>query len=46
MGIVGGDREKLILNLNNFLQSGMTNYMVMLDLTDNLKPTVLWSDEF
>ena len=46
MGIVGGDRETLILNLNNFLQSGMTNYMVMLDLTDNLKPTVLWSDEF
>ena len=45
MGIVGGDRETLILNLNNFLQSGMTNYMVMLDLTDNLKPTVLWSNE-
>lgn len=45
MGIVGGDRETLILNLNNFLQSGMTNYMVMLDLTDNLKPTVLWSEE-
>ena len=45
--IVGGDREKLILNLNSLPQAGeMTNYMVMLDLTDNLKPTVLWSDKF
>ena len=43
--IVGGDREKLILNLSSWAQSGMTNYMVMLDLTDNLKPTVLWSEE-
>ena len=43
--IVGGDREKLILNLSSWAQSGMTNYMVMLDLTDNLKPTVLWSQE-
>ena len=43
--IVGGDREKLILNLNSWAQSEMTNYMVMLDLTDNLKPTVLWCEE-
>ena len=44
--IVGGDREKLILNLNSLPQDGlMTNYVVMLDLTDNLKPTVLWSEE-
>ena len=43
--IVGGDREKLILNLNSLPQDGrMTSYTVMLDLTDNLKPTVLWSD--
>ena len=44
--IVGGDRQKLILNLSSWAQSEMTNYMVMLDLTDNLKPTVLWSDKF
>ena len=44
--IVGGDREKLILNLNSLPQAGeMTNYVVMLDLTDNLKPTVLWCEE-
>ena len=44
--IVGGDREKLILYLGCLPQDGkMTSYMVMLDLTDNLKPTVLWSEE-
>ena len=45
MAIVGGDRKKLILNLSSLPQDGrMTSYTVMLDLTDNLKPTVLWSD--
>ena len=39
--IMGGDREKLIL----YLESWTEEYIVMLDLTDNLKPTVLWSDE-
>ena len=38
--IMGGDREKLIL----YLESWTEEYIVMLDLTDNLKPTVLWSD--
>ena len=40
--IMGGDREKLIL----YLESWTEEYIVMLDLTDNLKPTVLWSDKF
>ena len=39
--IVGGDREKLILCLESWTEE----YIVMLDLTDNLKPTVLWSEE-
>ena len=38
--IMGGDREKLIL----YIESWTEEYIVMLDLTDNLKPTVLWSD--
>ena len=38
--IMGGDREKLIL----YLESWTEEYIVMLDLTDHLKPTVLWSD--
>ena len=43
--IVGGDREKLILYLSSYTEAGIIDYIVMLDLTDNLKPTVLWSDE-
>ncbi|HIQ76798.1 MAG TPA: hypothetical protein IAB79_05025 [Candidatus Faecousia excrementipullorum] len=46
LAIVGGDREKLILCLESWTGSGSIEYIVMLDLTDNLKPTVLWSDEF
>ena len=45
LAIVGGDREKLILCLESWTGSGSIEYIVMLDLTDNLKPTVLWSDE-
>lgn len=40
---IGGDREKLIVNLLDFL--GGESNTILLDLTDNLKPTVLWSDE-
>ena len=43
--IVGGDREKLILYLGGWTGSKSIDYIVMLDLTDNLKPTVLWSEE-
>ena len=43
--IVGGDREKLILYLSSWTESGSIDYIVMLDLTDNLKSTVLWSEE-
>ena len=43
MVFIGGDREKLIVNLLNLL--GGENSTVLLDLTDNLKPTVLWSEE-
>lgn len=43
MVFIGGDREKLIVNLLDLL--GGENSTVLLDLTDNLKPTVLWSDE-
>ena len=43
--IVGGDREKLILYLSSWTESGSIDYIVMLDLTDHLKSTVLWSEE-
>ena len=45
LAIVGGDREKLILYLSSYTEAGIIDYIVMLDLTDNLKPTVLWSEE-
>ena len=40
---VGGDREKLVVIFLDVLEN--KNYTILLDLTDNLKPTVLWSDE-
>lgn len=44
MAFIGGDREKLVFNLLD-LQAGESS-TILLDLADNLKPTVLWSDEF
>lgn len=43
MVFIGGDREKLVVNLLDFLAGESST--ILLDLTDNLKPTVLWSDE-
>lgn len=43
--VVGGDADKIILNLQSFTGSGLTDYTLMLDLHDNLKPTVLWSGQ-
>lgn len=43
IAVVGGDADKIILNLQNFVENGMVDYTVMLDLHDNLKPTILWS---
>lgn len=45
---VGGDKDKLIINLQNFVTDGFkvvyeVDYTIMLDLNDNLKPTILWS---
>ena len=41
--LVGGDSQKLIIQVTACQESG-GDYTLMLDLTDNLKPTVLWSD--
>ena len=43
--VVGGDAEKIILNLQDFSSSQFANYTVMLDLKNHLKPTVLWSSQ-
>ena len=44
LGLVGGDSQKLIINVSTYVEN-MVDYTLMLDLTDNLKPTVLWSNE-
>lgn len=43
--VIGGDADKIILNLQSFTGNGLTDYTLMLDLHDNLKPTVFWSGQ-
>ena len=42
--VIGGDADKIILNLHNMTTNGIVDYTVMLDIKDNLKATVLWSN--
>ena len=42
--LLGGDSQKLIIQVSSYMEN-MVDYTLMLDLTDNLKPTVLWSNE-
>ena len=48
-GLIGGDAEKLIYHLNgeegSKLNRKFVDYTILLDLTDNMKATVLWSSE-
>ncbi len=43
IALVGGDRQKLIVTLSDLLE-GEDN-TILIDITDNLKATVLWSSE-
>lgn len=43
--VVGGDTEKLIINLTEFIGMEMVDYTILLDLKDNMKATILWSSE-
>lgn len=43
--LIGGDTQKLILNLQNFSKAGLTDYTIMLELESYLKPTILWSNQ-
>ena len=48
-GLIGGDAEKLIYHLSgeegSKLNRKFVDYTILLDLTDNMKATVLWSSE-
>lgn len=41
--VLGGDPEKLIINLTEFTGTELVDYTILLDLKNNLKATILWS---
>lgn len=43
--VLGGDTEKLIINLTEFNGTELVDYTILLDLKNNLKATILWSSE-
>ena len=43
--LIGGDTQKLILNLQNFSKAGLTDYTIMLELGSYLNLTILWSNQ-
>ena len=43
--VVGGDTEKIIINLIEFADKTMVNYTILIDLKDNMKTTILWSNK-
>ena len=49
IGLIGGDAEKLIYHLSGEEGSKpdrkFVDYTILLDLTDNMKATILWSSE-
>ncbi len=45
MTYYGGDAEKLCIGVQNFTEGKGSSLTVLLDLTDGLKPTVLWDTE-
>jgi len=42
---IGGDADKIIINMKDHTSKDRVDYTVMLDLKDNLKATVLWSSQ-
>lgn len=49
IGLIGGDAEKLIYHLSgeegSKLDRKFVDYTILLDLTDNMKATILWSSK-
>ena len=45
LSLIGADEEKLILNLLAMDGTDAVNYTIKLDITDSLKPTILWSSQ-
>ena len=45
LSLIGADEEKLILNLLSMDGTDAVDYTIKLDITDSLKPTILWSSQ-
>ena len=45
LSLIGADEEKLILNLLAMDGTDAVDYTIKLDITDSLKPTILWSSQ-
>lgn len=45
LAIIGGDADKIIVNLMSFTGTEMTDYTIMLDVVNNMKPTILWGGQ-
>ncbi len=43
--VIGGDADKIIINLMSFTGTEMADYTIMLDIANNMKPTILWSGQ-
>lgn len=43
--LIGGDADKLIINLSTYTDMGMVDYTLLLDLNCDLAPTILWSSQ-
>lgn len=43
--VIGGDADKIIVNLMSFTEAGMVDYTIMLDVANNMKATILWSGQ-
>lgn len=43
--LLGGDEEKLIIDLMYYDRMRSADYTVLLDLKDNMKATLLWGNE-
>ena len=45
LSLIGADEEKLILNLLSMDGTDAVDYTIKLDITDSMKPTILWSSQ-
>ena len=43
--VVGGDTDKIIINLMEYADMKKEDYTILLDLKDNMKATILWSSK-